>query len=71
MEGEEKMQVEQFLESFKNKKRGKVQCTKTGTTPGSRVQVPDMGRHEQIDLGHTNKYPHKAAIPGPAIELIA
>ena len=36
-----------------------------GTTLGSRVKAPNIGGHKQLNLGHADKYPHKAAIPGP------
>ena len=41
---------------------------RTGTTPGSRVKVPNMGQSKQLNLGHPNKYPHEAAMPGPTMK---
>ena len=37
-------------------KGAKLQCSKTGTTPKSRVKASNMGQYKQLDLGHANKY---------------
>ena len=63
-----------FWSSVETKKRGKEQCPKTGTTPGSNMKVPSMDQKKQLGGGgggYNPKYECKAAITGPIIKHIA